>query len=351
MNPIPVLAVDAGATNCRAVLCNEQGEVLGYAHGGACNYQSVGIDSVRETLTSVLSSLVSKDSSLCVQCAVFGLAGLDTENDRVVLEQVVQQALESSKIQADRVLLDNDGMMTLLGAVGHGPGVLVVSGTGSIACGVRDDKLARAGGWGHRVGDEGSGYSIGKAAVIHVLHAYDGREKSSQITKPILAELSLKNEEDLIAWIYGPEFSVDRVAALTPLLCELAENGDWKAISILQKASEELAKAAMAVINRLSLQQEPFDLVLMGGVLSQNSTIREQVIRIIKKECPNVQIISPKYEPVCGGVLRGLMELGISDTKVLERLAKEISVSTVKMKEDGAVVQHRSFITSYWYPD
>lgn len=97
-------------------------------------------------------------------------------------------------------------MLTLKGTVGHNNGVIIVAGTGSIACGIgKDGREIRVGGWGYRVGDEGSGYSIGKAAVTHILRAYDGREEPSGITSAILNKMSLGDEEELVNWIYSSQ--------------------------------------------------------------------------------------------------------------------------------------------------
>lgn len=339
MPNIPVLAVDAGATNCRAVLCNETGTVLGYAQAGSANYHSVGLESARETLTAVLAELAAQNISprdvkqpnprLQVQCAVFGLAGLDTEHDRQTLQKLVGEVLAAANITAQQILIDNDAMMTLLGAVGSGAGVLVISGTGSIACGITEDgRRARAGGWGHRVGDEGSGYYIGKRALTHIFRACDGRESASGIIQPILRELGVANPEELMSWVYGPDFSVDRLAALTPLLAEMAEAGDAKAISILQEAAAELAEIALTVINKLHLPDREFDLVLLGGVLRMVTQVREDVIRRVQAECPLARITSPRHEPICGGVLRGLMTLHIGERGVLERLSSELAIYT-----------------------
>ncbi|MFC4766244.1 N-acetylglucosamine kinase [Effusibacillus consociatus] len=328
MKHIPVLAVDAGATNCRAVICDEQGKVLGYRQGGACNHQNIGADSTGTALLSVLSSLVPRDQyPLHVKTAVFGMAGLDTDQDRAILETVVREALKQSGILAEQVLLDNDGIMTLLGAVRGETGVLVVCGTGSIACGItRDGKRARAGGWGHRIGDEGSGYAIGKAALVHVLQSYDGREKISKISDSVLQELSLSNPEELMAWVYSSEYSIDRVAALTSVISELGEEGDWKARSILQEAGRELAKMALAVIENLHLRQVGFDMVLSGGVLRQSRVVREQLIETVRQNCPAVRIVTPRYEPICGVVLSGLRALNIDQPKILDRLSQELSL-------------------------
>lgn len=327
MDDIAVLAVDAGATNCRAVLCAQDGHVLGYSQGGPCNYQSIGELQAKRTLTDVLTALVPAGQyPLRVKRAVFGIAGLDTQGDRQVLIPMVAEALAAACIQAEDVLLDNDAMMTLLGAVGPEPGVLIIAGTGSIACGITPDgRQARAGGWGHRIGDEGSGFAIGKAALVHIMRAYDGREGTSAITDHVLQQLGMVCPEEIVNWVYGREYTVDKVASLAPILCRLAEAGDWKAREIINQASREVVHAAMVVINTLHLKDETFKLVLLGGVIQQNRYFCAQVIELIGRECSRVTVSAPRYAPICGGILNGLMSLGIAHQDVLERLSRELA--------------------------
>lgn len=319
-NKYAVLAVDGGGTRCRAVLCDDQGAVHGYAEAGPSNYHGTGIEEAAAVLTSLLSSL-RQGEKFVVRQAVFGLAGLDTEQDRRILNGVVLDALAASGVQADNLILDNDGMTTLIGAVGHYNGVLVIAGTGSIACGIRTDgSRARAGGWGSRIGDEGSGFYIGKSAITHTLRAYDGRETGSGVTAAILQEKAMASVEELVAWVYSPEYSTDGVASLAPVICRLAEAGDVQAQRILTTAADELFQIADAVIRRLDLENKNFRLVLQGGVIERTGPLQETVIAAIRQRYPLAEPITPCYPPIGGAVLLGLAALGITDDSVLRRI-------------------------------
>ncbi|MEC0243792.1 BadF/BadG/BcrA/BcrD ATPase family protein, partial [Paenibacillus dokdonensis] len=178
MNPatIPLLAVDGGGTKCLAVFADAEGRMLASGRAGSCNYQGVGREAAARELTlaireakrqlgagerdsSSASSLAvsptehtpaaEKDGLLRVACAVFGLAGLDTAYDRRIIEELVHEALDSTQVQADRVVVENDGVAALLGASGGDPGILIIAGTGSIVYGINaKGDSARAGGWG-----------------------------------------------------------------------------------------------------------------------------------------------------------------------------------------------------------
>jgi len=323
MKEAAILAVDGGGTGCRAALCNRSGQILSFSEGNSCNYHSIGFETATESLIVLFTSLAKKQA-LHINSVVLGLAGLDTKKDEAALTLIANQALTSANIAADTIYLCNDAMLTLKGTVGHNNGVLIASGTGSIACGITKEGLeTRVGGWGYQVGDEGSGYSIGKAAIAHVLKSYDGRENPSGLATAILKELALADEDDLINWVYSSRFSVAQVAALTPIIIGLAEAGDQQGNKIIQRACQDLGDMALTVIRKLGLLDAEFSLILSGGVL-KNSFVRHQVVKLLTSTCPKSQVTAPSCQPICAGLRYGLMTLGIDNPAVLTQLSRQL---------------------------
>ncbi|SDF13853.1 N-acetylglucosamine kinase [Sporolituus thermophilus] len=321
-----ILAVDGGATNCRAVLCTTDGDVLGSGRSGPCNYQNVGITvAIRSLEEAIGKALAPSRQKRKLKAAVFGLAGLDTRKDYRLVSDAVARMLARLGIESEETIVDNDGIISLLGAIGHENGVLVIAGTGSIACGItKQGNRSRAGGWGYLLDDAGSGYAIGKAALTHVMYVYDGRERESGVVKAILDQLAFADPEDIVDWVYSSSFSVDQVAALAPVVCRLAEEGDWKARGIVMDAVLSLKQLAMSVINRLGLRQTPFYLLLSGGVLQKATFLRAMLIDVIRTECPQAEFVDAQYPPICGSVLRALMYEDIDHRKVLARLNSQL---------------------------
>lgn len=331
MREVRVLAVDAGGTGCRAALCNRDGQILDYVQGGSCNYHSIGADQATLALTMLLTALAKKQV-LRVTCVVLGLAGLDTKRDQDALTLIVHTALTTANIVTDKVHLCNDAMLILKGSVGQNNGVLIVAGTGSIACGItKDGREARVGGWGYRVGDEGSGYSIGKAAIIHILKCYDGREKRSGISTALLNELSFSDEDTLINWIYSSQFSVARIAALAPIIVRLATEGDHQGMKIIQNARHELGEMALTVIRKLDLLSADFNLVLSGGIL-KSSIVHHELIERLTSTCTGSQVIVQSYHPICASLRYGLMLTGIDNDTVLNRLSAQLFSSPISLE-------------------
>lgn len=328
MNTVTLLAVDGGGTGCRAALCNKEGQILSYAQVGSCNYHSIGIEKAVITLTALLTAL-TKHQPLQVSYVVLGLAGLDTKKDQAALTLIVHKALTAANIKADKVCLYNDAMLTLKGSIGHQNGILLAAGTGSIACGItKDGREARVGGWGYRVGDEGSGYSIGKAGITHVLRAYDGREKSSGISAAILKAMSLADEDQLINWIYSSQFSVSQIASLTPIILKLAAEGDQQGKQIIQHACQELTEMALSAIYKLDLINAEFSLLLSGGVL-KNPMIRHPLMEQLTSLCKGLQVMVPIHQPICANLRYGLMMAGIDNDLIIDQLSKQIDTLSI----------------------
>lgn len=313
---LPILAVDGGGTKCLAVFADQNERILGQGRAGSCNYQGAGIEvASREIATAIQAAMeevrqsdqhFAGDEPWEVECAVFGLAGLDTEHDRVILVGMVQSILSTLHIRVEQLHVENDGFAALLGATDSEAGILVVAGTGSITYGINETGLAaRAGGWGHRVGDEGSGYWIGKQAIIAILKSADGREQETALTEAVLSFLGLANIDGLINWTYGPDFSVEKVGELSRLVSQAAESGDSVARRILEQAAEELAMTALAVIDRLALRDKTFAMVLQGGVLQHAYGVRDYVEKRVAAYAPGVQVDTARREPIFGVIAQG----------------------------------------------
>lgn len=281
MKSIPILAIDGGGTSCRGAFCDDDGLLLAYAEVGPVNYQNIGIEQTHQTMTHLVQHLLNQmgETSLEIGRVVAGMAGIDTSQDYSVVKDLFLETFEQTSLHVKQLFLENDANMTLLGMVDDGPGILMISGTGSICCGKNSDGLmARVGGWGHRIGDEGSGYRISQAAIQHIFKANDGQEKPSRITEAVLSHLKLASIQDLMNWIYVADSSINQVASLAPVIFRLAEEGDVKAIAILSAAASDLAHACRTAIEKLSLSNQTFTFILGGGILQNHPFVADRII-------------------------------------------------------------------------
>lgn len=315
-NKFPLLAIDGGGTKTIAVIVDSSGKIISKAKTEGSNYHVVGEERTFHSLHTVIQETVKclrSDKFNNVnkfQCAVFALAGLDTEKDRLLVEKTVMKVVETLNLNIDKVIVENDGFATLLGATKNLPGALLISGTGSISFAHDGNgKIVRAGGWGFQVGDEGSGYWIGKEAIRSVFRMFDGREKQTILAEKILHYLQFTDIEQLYNWVYKENDPVDQVSRLAQVVEKACHEGDPVSKKILDQAVTELYDLLHTVLLRSNIIETPFTLVLQGGVLKNIGYIREQLINRIEVKIPQARIFLSQVDPIDLIIERGLLAI------------------------------------------
>jgi N-acetylglucosamine kinase-like BadF-type ATPase len=189
-----VLGIDAGGTKTVCQLADEHGEVLAEARRGGANLQAAGELEVEKVLHDVMEEALG-DSEIRPAAICLGIAGVDRPDDARVMEQIMRRIGYKA-----RVLIVNDALVALEAGAPGKPGVVLVAGTGSIAYGRNaQNQSARAGGWGYVLGDEGSGYWIGRAALRAVLQEADRRGPKTQLTGLLLHYYGVTRRRDRLA--------------------------------------------------------------------------------------------------------------------------------------------------------
>jgi N-acetylglucosamine kinase-like BadF-type ATPase len=289
-----VVGVDGGGTRTRAAIL-AGGHVIGEGTAGPSNPLRVGIANgaaaIRDAVDKACAAALIHRGDLTA--AGIGLAGVRRKDIRTRMREVLIETLGIKNIE-----LMTDGDIALYGATDGAPGIVVISGTGSICCGVnRQGKHVFAGGWGPVAGDEGSGSWIARRALQAVAHASDGRGPETALTATACEYFQVATADDLSTAIYAPTVTNDRIAGFSKHVIETAEAGDPQAISILQDAGRELGKAAATVIRKLKMEQEHFQVAFVGGVFAAGEFVieplREEIARVAKKAF----IAAPRFSP------------------------------------------------------
>jgi len=279
------------------------GVVASGGRAGPSNPITVGAE---RALASILGAVEEAAESAGVRrflASRLGVAG----TDRSRLRRELLAGLPSAYGDAAIV---SDAASALAGATGLKPGVVVIAGTGSIAYGENEaGDHARAGGWGWRLGDEGSGYTIGVNAIMAALMAHDGRGPETSLARKILGSLGLGSMEEIVDWVYSPGREPRDVAYLVPLVREAESEGDEAARLVMAAAGAELGLVAGAVIRRLGLRGE-FPVSLNGGVFKQPSVYIMAFEEAVRREAPDCALIRPRMPPVLGSALLALRAAG-----------------------------------------
>jgi N-acetylglucosamine kinase-like BadF-type ATPase len=306
--PTYVLGVDGGGTKTTAIVLDRDGAVLGRGQAGPSNRYAVGDATAGEELRRAIQAALQSASvtSADVRTICLGMAGADRPGDAAAVAAMVRGVLPASAVQ-----VHNDAVIALAGGVGRLYGVVLIAGTGAIAYGVdAHGHSRRASGWGHLLGDEGSGHDIGLRALRAVLRAHDGRGPATALTSLVLSAWKLDRPENLIGLVYAPDFPRRRIASLLPLVDEAAGAGDAVAGALLASAGQELGQAACAVIRGLGMQQEAFEVVLAGGAFQTRHFLRGAVEATVHALAPGAVLIEPRHEPAMGAALLALRAEG-----------------------------------------
>jgi N-acetylglucosamine kinase-like BadF-type ATPase len=299
-----VLGVDAGGSKTVALLADATGHVVAEARSGGANLQVHGELEVEKTLHAVIDEILSAHHVTPV-AACLGIAGVDREQDGHTIRNVIRRLGFR-----ERVLIVNDALIALIAGGGIGPGLVLISGTGSIAYGVSPDGwAARAGGWGSALGDEGSAYWIGRRALAAVTREADGRGAATRLTALVLERLSLSRPQQLIAVIYDGRHDPRAIAELAETVERARLEGDAVATQILSEAASELALAGRSVLTRLSMQDAQFPTFLSGGMLRANPWLAAEVTRRLGETAPRSRVSLLEVEPAVGAVRLALAEV------------------------------------------
>jgi len=298
------LGVDGGGTKTKVVLVDQSGKVLVEKVGDSTNWNSVGDEKAHLALSGLLCATLdgAHATPSNVQTICLCMAGVDRATDREKLERWVRELLPNPAL---RVLIENDAIAALAsGTSGILNGVVLISGTGTIASAVHNGKRHRAQGWGALIGDEGGGDSLGLAALRAVARAEDSGVHTA-LTALLLKELNLASAWDLIGWCYDGKFTFAKYAALSKCVFEAAKSGDAAALAIIHEKAQGLVDAARVVHGHVGLP-ERFTLVLAGGNLTHDDgngiyamTVKEK----LRLAYPHATLALPSVEPAVAAAL------------------------------------------------
>jgi glucosamine kinase len=292
-----VLGIDAGGTKTVCLLADDEGRVLGEGRAGGANLHAHGELEVEKVLHAVIEQAIG-DRAIVPAAVCLGVAGADRPDDHRVVSNIVRRLGYRS-----RALVVNDAYVALTAGTSGAPGVVLIAGTGSIAYGVNDQGFAaRAGGWGYVIGDEGSGYWIGRQALIAVVREADGRGPRTQLTPIVLDHFQLPRVDGLVREVYDHQLRREAIAALGPIVDRARGEGDLVAAEILRLASEELARAAASVIGRLQMRGAAFHMLLSGGMFRAIPWLVDDIVRRMAEVAPRAEVTRLMVEPAQGAV-------------------------------------------------
>jgi len=294
------LGIDGGGSKTTCAIGDDSSQ-LATASAGPSNITRVGESRARESLHKAIGDAcaAAKITPEQVQRACIGIAGAGREEVAGVVRKIVAELI------VGEINIAGDMPIALEAAFGEGPGVIVIAGTGSIAYG-RDEqgRIARAGGWGFAISDEGSAHWIGRTAVSNLLRGLD----EERVTEASMFLRGLKEAwgvDSLGGIVRSANLSPD-FAALLPAIVAADGGGDEVAKSVLMRAGMELARLSEIVVRRLFPENDSSSfailLAMAGGVFRYSRRTRDVFCKEIRKSDPRVTVSSEMVEPVLGAL-------------------------------------------------
>jgi glucosamine kinase len=276
------VGVDAGGSATRVVAMRDD-HVLGTVIDGGAQARAHGVEAAADTIARAVGSACGAAGA---DVLFVGAAGAGHED----IAGALRVALES-RLPGTRVKVTDDAVIAFRAGIPDGDGLLLISGTGSIAYAEIGGEAHRAGGYGFLLGDEGSGSAIGAAALRMYLRFCDGRVPRDELIDALERAIHSTNTSDVIDRIYLGEHAMSALAAYAPLVVELASNGERSATKIVQGAALELFDLIKAIVKSSGAKDRELPLTFSGGMLSGNSLLTYLVETRVHNEYPNINIV------------------------------------------------------------
>lgn len=287
------VGVDAGGSSTVAAI-SRNGTLQRTASAQGSNPSAVGPQAAAHIINDLIQQLLcgERPDVICV-----GAAGGGRPDIAVALANSVSDRFPGAHVQ-----VYDDAFIALRAAGAQAPAIMLIAGTGSIALADSGTHTERAGGFGYLLGDEGSGFAVGLAAVKSLVQCLDGRAPGDVFTGAIGGALKVSSREELIASIYPSETRVTNIAALAPIVLEFASGGNRSAARIVQSAALELAELVKTVARKASLLHVGPTVVLSGGLLRENSMLSFLLETRVQSDLPGASIVRRPAEPFMGAL-------------------------------------------------
>lgn len=320
-----VIGADGGGTKTEVILVKENGLIINKLVGGSTNFQAIGGEKLKSEILSLIDKLLKKSgvNETGISQIFLGLAGAGRKSDQEAITK-----LFNDTVYKNMVRIDTDAKIALAGAFGNRPGIILIAGTGAICFGMDESKtVIRSGGWGYLLGDEGSGYYMGREAIIAALKDFDGRGEHTSLRKILETKFNLNTVDMIIPMIYQNKIDRITIANLTPVVFEEAKKGDVIASQIVKTTGKELGKLVKAVCQRMKLASSNIQVALIGSLFKQREILIDSISEELQGNSYTFDFIDPEFSPSIGAAILALELCGVRiDQEILSNLRQTAGV-------------------------
>lgn len=303
--------IDGGGTKSRLAIADDC-SIIFRAESGSTNLRSAGAEAVEDHIASLFADAhksgfpLSLIDSICI-----GSAGLEDSTEKAFFHKMIRDLGYGGAL-----LLVNDGIAASYGILGLDGGTLLISGTGALCVSLKcDGTYSRAGGWGHIIGDEGSGYWIGREGISRAIKYKEGRGEPTSLYDKMLAFFSVSHARELFPMIYG-KFDKARIASFAEVVFDEMRSEDAVSEKIIEEAALELASIC---ISSRANDVFPDRIAFWGGILEHEKVFRRKVFSLIEDKLGSLEIVENHADAAVGAA--GLALHYLDDPSFCPRLA------------------------------
>lgn len=296
-----LIGIDGGGTKTDCAIADLSGKIIRQSSGKPSNFLIIGVKEAVENIFALIEeNLFALEGDFSdVKQIVIGVAGAGREEDAKLLEKGFKDYADEEGIHFKGVKVLSDAQIALEGAFPNSAGCILIAGTGSVLFG-KDEKgtIHRVGGFGRLIGDEGSGYSIGRKALNAVSKESDGRGEATLISELLNAKMNSSFSISIINKVYKEKFDV---ASVAKIVIEAAEEGDPIAEDILDEEADELILHIKSLLDKI--RTDKLNVAFSGSLLDNKNFYSSLLRQKIKSTLPRVEIVKPATSPVSGAIL------------------------------------------------
>lgn len=297
------LGVDGGGTKTAYALIDADGRLCARYVGPSVSHLAEGLNRAEQLLiegfraTFALAGVGAAD----IRFGFVGLPGYGEDSSTTAqLDNLPRSMLDPSAYRCG-----NDMICSWAGSLGCRDGISVIAGTGSMAYGEYAGRVARAGGWGEVIGDEGSAYWIAREGMNLFSRMADGRAEGGPLYQLVRQRLGISDDLDLCSRIYGAEANTRRTfAQFAPLVHEAALAGDSTAADVFRRGADELVRCVLAVRRALGIADDAVVAVShTGGVLEGARLMLQEFRRALSEAPVRLEYRAPEFSADVGAAL------------------------------------------------
>jgi len=302
MGEVYFLGVDVGGSKTHALICTQDGNVIGFGEGPGGNPEEVGETGLVCSMRIAINKAESFSNSIPINYCIagFGIAGYDWDCDR----EMIEHAITSLGLNCPFVV-ENDVIPLLWACTSRGWGIAVTAGTGNNVRGRNQfGKSGRISGNSIQNGEFGGAGELVFLAKQRLSQIWSLRSDYSVLVERFLEFTGAKNLPDLVEGLVRNRYQLK--ASEAPIILQAAQESDPVALEIVWFNVHELAKSVQAVARQLELEDNPFDLILAGSLLVKSDFYRELFLQIVEHILPKARPLLLNIPSVTGAVLMAM---------------------------------------------